>query len=80
MQSAMSNPFDYRDIMKASFHYNETRTVEQVIAAQKARDEEPAKGASKTPPAPGRPATVSELEAARALMGNAKPDNFAPPQ
>lgn len=76
----MSNPFDYRDIMKASFKYNEDRTVEQVIADQKARDEEPQKGVSKTPPAPGRPATMRELEAARALMGGAKPDNFAAPQ
>lgn len=80
MQSSMANPFDYRDIMKASFRYNEERTVEQVIAEQRARDEEPNKTVSKTPPPPGRPATLKELEAARALMGSAKPDNFAPPQ
>jgi len=76
----MANPFDYRDIMKASFRYNEERTVEQVIADQKARDEEPNRGVSKTPPPPGRPATAKELDAARALLGAAKPDNFAPPQ
>ena len=80
MSSAMTNPFDYRDIMKASFRYNETRTVDQVLADQRARDDEPQRGVSKTPPPPGRAATVSELEAARKLLGAAKPDNFAPPQ
>jgi len=76
----MTNPFDFRDIMKASFRYNEERTVEQVIAEHKARDEEPNRTVSKTPPPPGRAATEKELAAARALMGNSKPDNFAPPQ
>jgi hypothetical protein len=76
---SMSNPFDYREIMKAHMQYNETRTVEQVLADQKAReksDDNP--GVSKTPPPPGRAATASELEAARALLGGAKPNNFAP--
>lgn len=77
----MSNPFDYRDIMKAHMRYNETRTVDEVIAEQKARMEDGNRptGASKTPPEPGRAATKSELDAARALLGNAKPQNFAPP-
>lgn len=77
----MSNPFDFREVMKAHMQYNETRTVEQVLADQKARDErsDPSKPTvSKTPPAPGRSATMDELAAARALLGGAKPQNFAP--
>jgi len=71
------NQFDYRDVMKASMAYNETRTVDEVLAEHRARDEDRTpKGVSKTPPEPGRPATRSELEAARALMGATKPDNF----
>lgn len=33
----MSNPFEYRDIMKASMKFNETRTVEQVQAEHEKR-------------------------------------------
>lgn len=77
----MTSPFDFRDVMKAHMRYNEERTVEQVMADHKARDEARSNGgaghASKTPPAPGRAATQSELDAARALMGGAKPNNFA---
>lgn len=78
---SMSNPFDYREIMKAHMQYNETRTVDQVLADQKAREEanDPSRpSVSKTPPPPGRAATVDELAAARALLGGAKPANFAP--
>ena len=77
---SMSNPFDYREIMKAHMRYNETRTVEEVLAEQRARDEAGDKptGVSKTPPPPGRAATTAELDAARALLGAAKPANFAP--
>jgi hypothetical protein len=76
---SMSNPFDYREIMKAHMQYNETRTVEQVLADQKAREKsDNTSGVSKTPPPPGRAATAAELDAARALLGGAKPNNFAP--
>lgn len=77
---SMSNPFDFREVMKAHMQYNETRTVDQVLADQKARDQasEQAGGVSKTPPPPGRSATAAELDAARALLGAAKPNNFAP--
>lgn len=35
----MSNPFEYREVMKAAFHYNETRTVDEVVAQHKAQHE-----------------------------------------
>lgn len=33
----MGSPSEHRELMRASFHYNETRSVEEVVAAQKAR-------------------------------------------
>lgn len=78
----MANPFDYREVIKAHMMYNEVRTVDEVLADQKARMDasEGPKGVSKTPPEPGRAATKSELDAARALLGAAKPENFASPE
>lgn len=36
----MSSPFDYTEIMQASFQFGTTETVEQVLARHKERDEE----------------------------------------
>lgn len=35
----MSNPFEFREVMKAAFHYNTDKTVDQVIAEHKAKHE-----------------------------------------
>jgi hypothetical protein len=82
MSGAMASPFDFRDVMKAHMAYDETRTVDQVLAEHKARDQArdnpSASGVvSKTPPPLSAPASDAQLEAARALLGAAVPNNFA---
>lgn len=78
MGSAMMSPFDYREVMKAHFRYNETRTVEEVLAEQEARDKaRDRKGRGKVdpnkPPEPGRAATPKELELLRKMMQGTVP-------
>jgi hypothetical protein len=36
----MSNPWEYREVMKAHMRFDEERTVEQVIAEQKRRHDQ----------------------------------------
>jgi predicted phage gp36 major capsid-like protein len=38
----MSNPWEYREVMKAHMRFGEERTVEQVLAEQKRRHEQAA--------------------------------------
>lgn len=40
MSGGMSNPWEYREIMKAAMRFNETRTVEEVMAVHEARRKE----------------------------------------
>ena len=81
-QSAMGNPFDFRETMSAAFHFTD-KTVEQVLADQKARDQardrenkrgRPTgrKGAAKAPVSSGTP-RQAELDKLKALMLMAKP-------
>ena len=37
----MGSPTEHRELMRANFRFNETRSVEEVIAAQKARHATP---------------------------------------
>ncbi len=39
--SGMGSPTEHRELMRASFHYSEKRSVEEVLAAQKARHASP---------------------------------------
>ncbi len=80
----MSNPFEYRDIMKASMRFNETRTVAQVQAEhEKHRNERAAsrpsrsggktvqkRGAKRGPPSLATP-TQSQLAALESLRQRA---------
>ncbi len=71
----MGSPFEYREIMKAHFHYNETRTVDEVLAEHRQRHDDSSKGRSSKGRNLAAPATStaprSELEKARAMLANA---------
>lgn len=75
----MGNPFEFREIMKASFHFNETRTVDEVIAEQEAnrnKSKSRAKGSPmKAPDLTAKPSTV-EMDKLRAMLA---PKPLPPP-
>lgn len=84
----MSNPWEYREVMKAAMAFGETRSVEEVIAAQEARHEEqsrqkkaPGKGRTKAAPAlankPLPAKSVAALQALLAKAGEAAADQVA---
>lgn len=77
----MSSPHEYRELMKAQFHFGETRTVDEVFAEQKRRHEERAQASRRersgkgrtfantgAPPVQGQPAQ-SEIDKVKALLG-----------
>lgn len=81
---SLANPFEYREVMKAHFGYDE-RTVEEVLAAQEAKrkaDEEKHKQQAAQPSRPGttpprqageaKP-SKTELDRLAAIMALAKP-------
>lgn len=63
----MMSQFDYREIMQAQFRYGETRTVEQVLADQKARER-----TTTTKPDPGKPAQLSSAGPSTAALASLK--------
>ena len=71
---AMSNPYEFREVMKAAVGYSD-RTVEQVLASQKAKG---AKGKGKTGKSPTPPSSStprqSEVEKMKALFAKGNPD------
>ena len=76
LSSAMSNPWEYREIMRAQFRINETRSVDEVLAEHKRRHAEAnqdkkSKGRTfaQTGPPPSSTPQESEIAKARALMG-----------
>lgn len=72
----MSNPFEFREAMKAAMHYGETRSVQEVLAAQEARhNERRTTGKGKSTPSTPSPAPVPalEMDKLRALLANAPP-------
>lgn len=59
----MSNPWEYREVMKAHMQFGEDRTVEQVLAEQKRRHEQAAanaRGANRSAKKELRAPTVTE--------------------
>lgn len=87
MAGGMSNPFEFREVMKAAFRFGESRTVDEVVAAQEARQKaqraeaasaERRKRATPTsvtneppPPAPMSTVPKSAVDELRALMAQA---------
>ena len=64
----MSSPYEYREVLRASFNFGESRSVEEVLAEQERRHKTPKNG--KGPSTPARPATVqqSEVDKVKALL------------
>lgn len=77
----MGNPFEYRDIMKASFHFNETRTVDEVLAEQEAnrKDKGKRKDGTKAPDLSAVP-SKAEMDKLKAMLGNTKPSVTVAPE
>jgi hypothetical protein len=73
----MSNPFEFRELMKAQMRFGEERTVDQVLAEHNARHQqrrptsEGRKRGGPTPPSPGV-AARTEIDKMRALMSQGK--------
>ena len=68
----LSNPFEYRELMKAVVGYSD-KTVEQVLAAQKERSGPKAKPNSRTAPSPAAAPKKSELDKLASLKAGGKP-------
>lgn len=68
----MSNPFDYREVMKAHVGYDD-RTVDEVIAEQERRHKEAETTSAAKVEAGATKPKQSEVDKLNALMANAKP-------
>lgn len=68
---AMSNPYEFREVMKAAVGYSD-RTVEQVLAAQKSKTAK-GKAGKKSAPRPSSSPRQSEVEKMKALLAKGNP-------
>lgn len=78
----MGNPFEFREIMKASFHFNETRSVDEVVAEHEANHKNRNKKTPNGVKAPDMTAVPSkpEMDKLKAMMLTAKPSPASPPE
>lgn len=70
----MSNPFEYRELMRAQFRYDEARSVDQILAEHKKRRDDQAreskrksKGAGTGPLRPPAHGVVDQSERAKVM-------------
>lgn len=77
---AMSNPFEFEELMRAAMQYGTTKTVDEVSAEIEQRHKQstqrrPGKAPPRPAPSASKPLPKGELDLLQSMLRQAKPPN-----